>query len=76
LIKTPLPLLLSRKEFSASPQVLPPQSTKRTEKDIGSENPETTTVSGFFMPIFKMKFKRGGLELNLKAIPVEKFETL
>jgi len=25
----------------------------RTEKDIGSENPETTTVSGFFRGIFQ-----------------------
>ena len=28
-----------------------PQPTMRTEKDIGSENPETTTVSGFFRAI-------------------------
>ena len=28
-------------------RVLPPQPTLRTEKDIGSENPETTAVSGF-----------------------------
>jgi len=57
----------------------------RTEKDIGSENPETTTVSGFCYAIFqgetqKISFPQndlwGGLELNLKAIPVEKFETL
>ena len=57
----------------------------RTEIDIGSENPETTTVSGFFRAIFqggiqKISFPKidlwGGLELNLKAIPVEKFETL
>jgi len=26
-----------------------PQPTLRTEKDIGSENPEATTVSGFFV---------------------------
>jgi len=47
--------------------------TLRTEKDIGSENPETTTVSGFFRVIFqggiqKISFPRndlwGGLELN------------
>ena len=25
-----------------------PQPTSSTEKDIGAENPETTTVSGFF----------------------------
>ena len=45
----------------------------RTEKDIGSENPETTTVSGFFRAIFqggiqKISFPKndlwGGLELN------------
>ena len=57
----------------------------RTDLDIGSENPETTTVSGFFRAIFqgaiqKISFPEndlwGGLELNLKAIPVEKFETL
>jgi len=33
-------------------RVLPPQPTLRTEKDIGSENPETTTVSGFFRAFF------------------------
>ena len=32
-------------------RVLPPQPTLRTEKDIGSENPETTMVSGFFRAI-------------------------
>ena len=62
-----------------------PQPTLRTEKDIGSENPETTTVSGFFYVIFQGEIQKisfhqndlwGGLELNLKAIPVEKFETL
>ena len=31
----------------------PPQPTLRTEKDIGSENPETTTVSGFFRAIIQ-----------------------
>jgi len=45
----------------------------RTEKDIGLENPETTTVSGFFRVIFqggiqKISFPKndlwGGLELN------------
>ena len=54
-------------------QVPPPQPTVRTEKDIGSENPETTTVSGFFYVIFqggiqKISFPKndhwGGLELN------------
>ena len=49
------------------------QPTLRTEKDIGSENPETTTVSGFFLAIFqggiqKISFPKttfwGGLELN------------
>ena len=29
-----------------------PQPTMRTEKDIGSENPETTAVSGFCYAIF------------------------
>ena len=29
-------------------QVQPPQPTSSTEKDIGAENPETATVSGFF----------------------------
>jgi len=46
----------------------------RTEKDIGSENPETTTVSGFFRAIFQSKIKKisfpqndlwGRLELKL-----------
>ena len=46
--------------------------TLRTEKDIGSENPETTTVSGFFRAFFqggiqKISFPKndlwGGLEL-------------
>ena len=46
--------------------------TLRTEKDIGSENPETTTVSGVFRAIFqdgiqKISFPQndlwGGLEL-------------
>jgi len=45
----------------------------RTEKDIGSENPETTTVSGFFRAFFqcgiqKISFPKNelwvGLELN------------
>ena len=49
----------------------------RTEKDIGSENPETTTVSGFFRAIFqggiqKISFPKndlwGGLELKLLQI--------
>ena len=48
--------------------------TLRTEKDIGSEKPGTTTVSGFFRAIFqgaiqKISFSQndlwGGLELNL-----------
>jgi len=41
-----------------SVQIRPPQPTLRTKKDIGSENPETTTVSGFFVSFFKVKFKR------------------
>jgi len=39
-------------------RVLLPQPTMRTEKDIGSEKPETTTVSGFFVSFFKVEFKR------------------
>ena len=47
--------------------------TSSTEKDIGAENPETTTVSGFFHADFqggiqKISFPQidlwGGLELN------------
>ena len=47
--------------------------TLRTEKDIGSKNPETTAVSGFCYAIFqggiqKISFPKndlwGGLELN------------
>ena len=34
-------------------QIPSPQPTLRTEKDIGSENPETTAVSGFFRTIFR-----------------------
>jgi len=34
----------------------------RTEKDIGSENPETTTVSGFFRVIF-----HGGIQIPQKT---------
>jgi len=58
-------------------RTLPPQPTLRTEKDIGSENPETTTVSGFFRAIFqgaiqKISFSKndlwGGLELYVRAI--------
>ena len=50
-----------------------PQPTLRTDLDIGAENPETTTVSGFFRAIFqggiqKISFPKndlwGGLELN------------
>jgi len=50
--------------------------TFRTPKDIGSENPETTTVSGFFCAVFqgeiqKISFPengfRGGLELKYIA---------
>ena len=57
-----------------------PQPTLRTEKDIGSENPETTTVSGFFRAIFqggiqKISFPKndlwGGFEL--KHIAVETY---
>lgn len=48
-------------------------ATSSTEKDIGAENPETTTVSGFFHADFqggiqKISFPQidlwGGLELN------------
>ena len=54
-------------------RALPPQPTVQTDLDIGSENPETTTVSGFFRAIFqggiqKISFPQndlgGGLELN------------
>ena len=39
-------------------QVLPPQPCCATKKDIAPENPDTTTVSGFFRaPIFKCKQK-------------------
>jgi len=41
-----LRVLLSLPYHSAGP-------TLRTEKDIGSENPETTTVFGFFRAIFQ-----------------------
>ena len=49
----------------------------RTEKDIGSENPETTTVSWFCYAIFqgeiqKISFPKndlwGGIELSVKEI--------
>jgi len=49
----------------------------RTEKDIGSENPEATTVSGFFRAIFQSEIQKislppnepwGGLELSVEAI--------
>ena len=52
----------------------PPQPTMRTEKEIGSENPEATTGPGFFRAIFqggiqKIAFPQndlwGGLGLNL-----------
>ncbi|MBQ9965498.1 MAG: hypothetical protein IJP22_02065 [Clostridia bacterium] len=39
-------------------QIRSPQPTMRIEKDIGSKNPETTAVSGFFMLFFKVEFKR------------------
>ena len=39
-------------------RVLPTQPTMRTEKGIGSEKPETGAVSGFFVPFFKVEFKR------------------
>ena len=46
----------------------------RTEKDIGSENPETTTVSGFFRIIFqggiqKISFPKNDLGEDLNYIP-------
>ena len=59
-------------EAAADGQAPPPQPAFRTEKDIGSENPETTTVSGFFCAFFqgaiqKISFPKndlwGGLEL-------------
>ena len=54
-------------------RVLPTQPTMRTEKDIGSENPETTAVSGFFYANFQDEIQKisfpqnglwGGLELK------------
>ena len=39
--------------FSEGQGIPPPQPTLRTEKDIGSENPETTAVSGFCYAIFQ-----------------------
>jgi len=54
-------------------QVLPPQPSLRTEKDIGSKNPEATAVSGFCYAIFQSMIKKisfpkndlwGGLELK------------
>ena len=39
-------------------QVLPPQPTLRTDLDIGARNPVTTTVTGFFYPIFQVKLNR------------------
>ena len=51
--------------------------TMRTDLDIGSENPETTTVSGFFRAIFqggiqKISFPKNALweGLELKYIAV------
>jgi len=58
-------------------RTLPPQPKLRTEKDIGSKNPEAATVSGFFRAIFqggiqKISFPKidlwGGLELLTQAI--------
>jgi len=48
----------------------------RTEKDIGSESPETTTVSGFFRTVFQSETQKisfpqnalwGGVEGNIRA---------
>ena len=39
-------------------RILSSRPTLRTEKDIGSENPETTRFLGFFVPFFKVEFKR------------------
>ena len=38
--------------FGRQVQILPPQPTMRTDLDIGARNPVTTTVTGFFYPIF------------------------
>ena len=38
--------------------------TLRTEKDIGSENPETTTVSGFFRAIFQGAIQKKSFPQN------------
>ena len=55
----------SKQSLRETVQIRPPQPTFRTEKDIGSENPETTTVSGFFRAIFqggiqKISFPKNG----------------
>ena len=69
----------SKQSLRETVQIRPPQPTLRTEKDIGSENPETTTVSGFFRPIFQSKIKKisffqndlwGGLKLNTRIISI------
>ncbi len=39
-------------------QIYCTKTTSSTEKDIGAEKPETTTVSGFFMSFSKVEFKR------------------
>ena len=58
--------------------------TLRTEKDSGSENPETTMVSGFFRTIFQCAIQKisffqndlwGGLEL-LTVIKTQKSVTI
>ena len=63
--------------FARWVQVQLPQPTMRTEKDIGSESPETTTVSWFCYAIFqgeiqKISFPKndlwGGIELSVKEI--------
>ena len=57
-------------------QVLPPQPTSSTEKDIGAKNPRAATVLGFFRAFFqggiqKISFPKnglwGGLELPTQA---------
>jgi len=67
----------TRHRNRAEVRVLLPQPTLRTEKDIGSQTPETTTVSGFFRAFFqggiqKISFPKndlwGGLKLNSKDI--------
>ena len=77
-------LLCSAQRCPPDTRTLSPQPTERTEKDIGSKSPETTTVSGFFCTIFqgaiqKISFPQkdlwGGLEL-VTVIKTQKSVTI